>query len=279
MAFYATNFIFDNIPSEEYGLIINSPDGESSTDSSHNVELITEEVYRRHTPYFYGVNQSQMISFPASVRSVNGEITAEDSSYIQRWLFGQLTFKELRIVQPDMEGYYYKCFLLDPQTIRVGNIIVGYDFTVQLDSPFAYGEQAEILVQNPYTSTISFVNESDDNYYTYPIVKIRMNTNEDSPQVGFYFKVTNQSDNNRVFQLGTPTNDLNPSEYIVINNNLQTILSYTDFSMTTLTTEKRIQDLQNGYFFRLVKGLNTLVFDSRNTYQFTIQYIPLKRIT
>lgn len=278
MAFYATNFIFDNIPSEEYGLIISSQDGESSNDASHNVELITDEIYRRHTPYFYGVKQSQMLSIPASIRSINGEITAEDSSYIQKWLFGQLTFKQLKIVQPDMEGYYYKCFLLDPQIIRVGNIIVGYDFTIQLDSPFAYGEEKETLISNPYNTTFTFLNQSDNNYYTYPIVTIRMNALEDAPQVGFYFKVTNQSDNNRVFQLGTALDQINSEEYIIINNDLQSIISYTDFTMGTLTPNKRIQDLQNGYFFRLVQGVNTLVFDSRNVYEFTIEYVPLKRI-
>ena len=136
MVFYARNFIFDDVPSEEYGLIISS-DGSGETNSpGHNVELITEDIYRRHTPYFYGVKQADMITMRASIRTTTGDITAEDSAYIQDWLFGQLAYKELRIVQPDMEGYYYKCFLLEPEVIRVGNLIVGYDFTIQLDSPF-----------------------------------------------------------------------------------------------------------------------------------------------
>lgn len=275
MAFYARNFIFDNIPSEEYGLIISSDGGESRT-SGHNVELITEDIYRRHTPFFYGVRQSDMISMPASIRSSNGEITAEDSAYIQRWLFGQMTYKELRIVQGDMEGYYYKCFLLDPQIIRIGNLIVGYDFTIQLDSPFAYGEEITTTISEPGTSTVSFLNLSDNNYYTYPIVEIKMSG---SPTTDLYVKVTNQSDDNRVFQLGASGSPLNELEDIVINNDLQSIVSYTDYTKTTLSTEKRIQDLLNGYFFRLVQGINTLYFESVDVYQFIITYTPLKRIS
>lgn len=275
MAFYARNFIFDDIPSEEYGLIISSNGVGETNNSGHNIELITEDIYRRHTPYFYGVQQSDAIRINASIRTTTGEITAEDSAYIQRWLFGQLIYKELRIVQPDMEGYYYKCFLLDPQIIRVGNLIVGYDFTIQLDSPFAYGEEVITTISEPGTSTVSFLNLSDNNYYTYPIVEIKMAF---ATYTDLYVKVTNQSDGNRIFQLGGSGSPLNPGEDIVINNDLQSIISYTDTTKTTLSTEKRIQDLLNGYFFRLVQGVNTLYFESVDVYQFIITYTPLKRI-
>lgn len=274
MAFYATDFIFDGIPSEEFGLIISSPDGESYTTGSHNVELITDEIYRRHTPYFYGVKQSEMLSIPGSIRSVKGEITQVDASYIQTWLFGQMTFKDLIIVQPDMEEYYFKCFLLEPEIVRVGNIIIGFDFRIQLDSPFAYGEEVTVEYTTPATSTVSFFNESDNNYYTYPTVIIEMA----SSGTGLYAKVTNQSDGNRIFQLGDATDKLNTSEYVIINNDLQTIMSYTNSGMGTETTDKRIQDLKSSYFFRLVQGLNTLYFQSVDVNKFIIKYTPLKRI-
>jgi hypothetical protein len=275
MAFYATDFIFDGIPSEEHGLIISSSDGESYTAGSHNVELITDEIYRRHTPYFYGVRQAQMLDIPGSIRSINGEITQEDASYIQTWLFGQMTFKELRIVQPDMEGYYFKCFLLDPEIVRVGNIIVGFDFRIQLDSPFGYGEEITTEYTNPATSTVTFFNESSNNYYTYPTVIIEIASTGTTNR---YAKVTNQSDNNRVFQLGDSVDKLNVSEYIIINNDLQSIMSYTNSGMGTETTDRRIQDLKNSYFFRLKKGVNILYFESVDVAKFIIKYTPLKRI-
>lgn len=277
MAFYADDFIFDGIPSEEYGLIITSQDGESSTNASGHVELITEEIYRRHTPYFYGVRTSNVLKIPVSIRTTETEITAEDAAFIQRWLFGQLNYKELRIVQPDMDGMYYKCFFVDPAIIRVGNIIRGFEADILCDSPFAYQEEETVTIQTPSTSTLTLVNKSDDNYYTYPIVTIEV---ESDPQDTYnYAKITNTSDNNRVFQLGSTTSQLNSSEYVVINNDLQSIVSYTNSTMGTLTSENRISYLQNGYFFRLVPGINNLVFDCQSIDSLTISYTPLRRIS
>lgn len=286
MAFYATCFIFDNIPSEEYGLIISSSDGESSNDASHNVELITDEIYRRHTPYFYGVKQSQMLAIPGSIRSINGEITQEDASYIQTWLFGQMTFKELRIVQPDMEGYYFKCFLLDPEIIRVGNIIVGFDFTIQLDSPFAYGEEEEITIEvnedAPSAETIlyTFLNKSNNNYYTFPIIETEVSGIEYAENS--YLQIVNTSDNNRIFQLGTDTElgKLNLNEYIIIDNNIQSFVSYQSSTPPLVeTVVRRLDVLQNYYFFRLVPGANILSITSANIKYIKVRYTPLRRMS
>jgi len=283
MAFYARNFIFDDIPSEEYGLIISSDGG--SVSNGHNVELITDDIYRRHTPYFYGVRQADMITMEASIRSSNGEITAEDSAHIQKWLFGQTTYKELRIVQGDMEEYFYKCFLLAPRIVRVGNLIVGYDFTIQLDSPFAYGEELSTTLSfsytsaSPQTTNTTFLNVSDNNYYTYPTFTFEASGSAYSPYT--YLQVTNNTDGSRIFQMGenSGSSRLDLNEYIIIDNDLQSILSYTDNTMTTETTEKRIQDLLNGYFFRLLSGGNSLSVVSSNIEYLTISYTPLKRIT
>ncbi len=150
MAYYASNFMFDDIPSERFGLIIVSDDsGESSTNASNNVNLITQEIFRRPKPYFYGVQQTPVLEFPIKFMTTEYEITASDSSIIQQWLFGQMNYKELRILQPDMQDIYYMCFLTDPQIIRIGNIVRGYSCTVKCDSPFAYGEEInDVIIEN-----------------------------------------------------------------------------------------------------------------------------------
>ena len=173
MAYYASNFMFDDIPSERFGLIIVSDDsGESSTNASNNVNLITQEIFRRPKPYFYGVQQTPVLEFPIKFMTTEYEITASDSSIIQQWLFGQMNYKELRILQPDMQDIYYMCFLTDPQIIRIGNIVRGYSCTVKCDSPFAYGEEInDVIIENNadyIDNTYEIENKSENNYYTFP---------------------------------------------------------------------------------------------------------------
>lgn len=175
MSFYARNFIFDGIPSETYGLIIDSTESGESSDStaSNEVDIKIQEVYRRAVPYFYGVQQTPVLEFDVSFTTTQGEITAEDSALIQKWLFGQMTYKKLRIVQPDMQDYYFNCFLNTPSIIRVGNIIRGFKCTVVCDSPFAYGEKRTLNLingnNNFLTDEVKYIqNLSENNYYTYP---------------------------------------------------------------------------------------------------------------
>ena len=139
MAFYAQNFVFDNIPSETFSLIISSSDGgEGTSNGINDVEIRTKEIFRRPKPFFYGVQQSSVLEFEVEIMTTEQELTAIDSALIQKWLFGQSTYKKLRIVQYDMEDIYFNCFLKSPQIKRVGNIIRGFTATVVCDAPFAW---------------------------------------------------------------------------------------------------------------------------------------------
>lgn len=244
MPFYSLSFQFDGVPSETYNLFISgiNSSGESSSMGSTNMEVIQKKIFRRPVPYLLGITPSGVLSFEIEVTSPE-EIDAETYQLIQRWLFSSRTYKKLLIFQPDMEDSYFNCIFNNPQTLRVGNNIVGFTTTVECDSPFSWGFPKSVTYT--YTvptvdNTVVFNNSSDDyGNYLYPSLVITMNT------FGGTVSITNSDDANRVFSF----TNLSASEIITINNNTQTISSSTGLMRLSYF---------NKHFLRLVPGLNHL---------------------
>lgn len=268
MAFYARNFVFDDVPSEIYGLIISSSDSgeDSSTSASSDVELVTQEVFRRYIPYYYGSTSRPVLEFDAEISTTNTELTAEDAALVQKWLFGQTNYKILRIVQPDMEDYYFRCFLMNPQIRRVGNIIRGFTFTIKCDAPFAWGIPKTLRYTSSSTNNTHIIfNETENNFYTYPSIKI--NTNGLSTGT---FLIKNVTDNNRTFQMGKSGAYLSPGDVINIDCDLQIVTANnTPNILDTVVTPVK--------FFRLLSGVNQ-VYISGNFISVEITYTPMKRM-
>lgn len=259
MAFYARSFIFDDTPSDLYGLIISSNDSGESSSPTSNIELKTQEIFRRPTRFFYGVQQTPPIELSVSFRTTENELTAEDSALAQKWLFNQPTYKILRIQQPDLEDYYFKGVFVDGNVVRVGNIVVGFDAKFICDSPFAYGNTKTINFTQS-NKTYRIYNESENLFYTYPKLEIHMNG------TGSDFIIKNVTDNNRTMSI----NNLVAGEVVTIDNDLQIITSSTGDN-TLNKIESPIQ------FFRLLNGLNE-VYLFGHIVKVTLTYTPLKRI-
>jgi hypothetical protein len=220
MAFYATRFIFDEIPSEFYNLYLGefSGGGEATTATSNDVILLTQKLFRKPTPLFWGTEQTPVLSFPLFVYSPD-EITADAFSEISTWLFGQQTYKKLRLCQDDMVETYFNCFLTAPQIIRMGNIIQGFTTTVICDSPWGWknSKYYDYTYPDQYTITdnIAFFNESANAFYTYPTELVITGN-----VFGGSITIVNTTDNSRSFEL-----DLVPNEVVTMNCDLQFISS------------------------------------------------------
>jgi len=70
MGFVAKTFIFNNIPSEFFGLELgytgdsDEGGGEATYDTSSNSSLLTQKIYRNPRPLFFGVEQIPVLQFP-----------------------------------------------------------------------------------------------------------------------------------------------------------------------------------------------------------------------
>src|ERR1035437_2464599 len=137
MSFNAYEFIFDGIPSSNYGLVIssinNSGVGDSSMGSSSNP--ITKKLLRNPKEYIFGVELSPVLTFDLEITSQN-PISADMRNFIGSWLFGQMTYKKLQILQDDLQNYYYNVLFTDATLIYAGNLHYGYKIKARSDSPF-----------------------------------------------------------------------------------------------------------------------------------------------
>lgn len=237
MAFYGLNFIFDGVPSENYGLqIVNFDNGMVNNTFGVQIEEVQDMVSKRHSPYHYGIKYDNMLTFTMKVARQEA-FDAFDKQAIGQWLFGHQQYKWLQVVQDDLEDIWFKCILKNPQTIDIANNTYGFTFEVVCDAPWAWTDEYNYNYRINGSQNISFENISDDNNYLYPIITYATTDTN--------FSIINKTDSSRLFAFSS----LDLGENLVINNNFQTI--------ETDSSEKRINNF-NLKWFRLLPGQNEL---------------------
>lgn len=242
--FYGRSFIFDNVPSEIYGLYISSLDnsGAESSDGSSSMDIIEKKIFRRPSPFFLGATPSPVLTFKLSA-FFDGEMDAVHFEAVQKWLFSRREYTRFAVDQPDVQDVYWNCLLIDPTIERVGNLIRGFTCTVRCDSPYGWKYPKTTIYEYTATSvdaTEIFYNTSDDDgSYLYPNLVITQNNTDGD------ISITVTEDSNRVFSFM----DLQANEVLTVDCLNQTISSSTGL--------KRMGNF-NKNFLRLVPGKNTL---------------------
>lgn len=198
MAIQGLSIIFDDIPSESYGLYLMGF-GEKKQESKSlgiDLDIVTEKLGLKSTPYLQGVNEPKELSFPMILSSTK-PLDNYDVDNIQRWLFGQKKYKKLYIVQDDLRNIFFNCILNNPKTLEANSSVYGFEFTVVCDTSHAWqnGGTNNYSITSP--QDILFVNESSLNDYMYPTIEFVCNKQGGS---GF-ISIVNQSDDNREFKL------------------------------------------------------------------------------
>lgn len=261
MAFWAHSFVFDDIPSETYGLFLISDGGAGVLENvgSNAVEPYTQEIHRRPKPYFFGVQQTPVLTFSLSFASLK-PVDALQQQIIQRWLFGHNSYKKLQIMQCDMESVYFNCILNNPTLTTVGNYAYTFKCDVVCDAPWAW-EFPKSESFGPFLTegTFKFNNISDDNYYMKPVFVIEIGNNADS------FQLLNQSDGNK----GCTFNDLSPGETLTIDSD--------KYIVTSNTGLLRVGNM-TGILPRLVPGMNTFQVIG-STEKITINYQNARKVS
>lgn len=243
--FYGRSFLYDNVPSELYGLYIMDIDTNEINKSMGNTSMtiMEKKIYRKPTPYFYGATPSPKLEFEFSAYSEE-EIDAIQFEAIQKWLFSSRAYKPFAIDQPDIQDVFFNVILTDPKITRVGNLIKGFSCTVTCDSPFAY-KYPKVTTYSYSGSTVDstevYFNMSDDTGdYLYPTTMTITMSNVDGD-----FSITNLDDANRVVSF----TNLSANEVLTISPLYQTISSSTGLLRLGNSNKK---------FLRLVPNRNRL---------------------
>lgn len=262
-SFNASDFMYGDKFSQLYGLKILNFDssGLYSGVGSSDVEIYSQQVMRKAKPYYLGRSQSKILQFPLTF-GTNIPVTGMERDLIQNWLFGETTYKKLLIVQDDLEGAWFNCFLTNPVPMYIANFNYAFQCTVTCDSPFAYSPLRTVTRTFAGDNIVQFdctiFNRSSDKDYLYPNLTFELNS------VGNSFSLTNANDNDREFLFS----NLSPNETITVNNDLQILTSSTGLHRL---------DSFNKKWFRLVPGTNLIHVES-GIGTCTITYYDRKKI-
>lgn len=249
MAFQGFNFIFNDVQSERYNLKIGYFDGGGKTDSSFgsNVEIIEEKIRRVSVPFFYGTEITPPLTFDMVVFSEQ-ELDAYDRQAIGQWLFGKQEYKYLQIEQKDLEGVYFRCILMNPETIYIGNGAYGKKFTVRCDAPWGWSdEKVDSYTITTPNQVINYTNLSDADEYLYPLVTYTLGISTTT------CSVINLSDSSREFKFTS----VSGNEVLTVDNQRQII--------TSSLGSNRLSNF-NLKWLRLVPGLNQLRVTGNGTF-------------
>lgn len=175
MSFYGEVFIFDGVPSDNYGLYLydfqNNAQSEGTLGTT--VDINESRVWGKYSPIHYNVSENTPMEFDLICSVGHGERRLDrfDLAEISGWL-KKPGYRYLQILQPDLEQFRYKCIVSMIDLITVGLECVGIKAHIVCDGPYAYfmPETFEYVCNG--TSKIIFQNKSNVNGYYYPSMEI-----------------------------------------------------------------------------------------------------------
>lgn len=252
MSFTGTTFFFDGISSDQYGLMLCNFNGAKQDTGRVGGELSIQEdrIARRFNSLHYGVTNNEAKEFPLVfvVSDDNRRLDRYNIAAVGAWLTGHADYKELAIMQPDMEGVFYRCIITDLEQIEVGMRTVGFTAMASCDGPYAYRRMVHTEIQFSGTTSALYHNMSNVNDYYRPIMEVTC--------TGANFSIENITDGTVCSLSGMPAG----TRTIRIDTQNQVMTSSDGFDLYAYwntNTDK--------YFPRFVRGDNQLIIKGTGT--------------
>lgn len=200
MSFYGTSFTYDDVSSDEFGLILYEIGGISDEGMSlaTATSVIEDTLNNKWKPYFYGLEFNKKLSFTMTFgisqeRIFNQKgLDRDEIKMVSDWLTCHTKYKYLDIEHPDMNSFRYKCIITDLSVVEYGSILYAFRASVECDSPFAYERlQKEHMTVNG--TLIKYIDASSSvpiRYY--PVIKVNLKN-------GGNLSIKSLTDNGREF--------------------------------------------------------------------------------
>lgn len=249
------SFIYNNIPSEDYGLFIGGFNAPAIVENmaSTNTELIYDRLANgRDENLIFGTKISEpLLSFEIELFSYD-PLSRNDISYIDNWLFSNRTPKKLVFCQDDMTSYYFMAIFSKNEIIHHSSQPMGFKCTIICDSAYAYEIEKEDIwqVTKDKALTIKFNNLSAGLGYLHPRIEFVCNASDGK------LVISNRTDN-RTFEI----KGLQNGETITIDE---------WFQIKSSTGLNRLENC-NKQWLRFVRGINLLQVDG-DTYKVKVKY-------
>lgn len=262
--FYSYDFIFDGVPSHTFDMKIISFDdgGLFNGVGSSDVEILTQRVLRKSKPYYLGRIQQPVLEFELTFGRAQ-IVSGMDRDLISKWLFGRSGYKKLQILQDDLNGAYFNCFLTKPEPLYIGNLNYAFKCTVVCDSPFGYREAKtwsaspiELYSDEGNTLSTVYIDSSEDDYL-YPTISIETGF-VGSPPYTITIINQNEIDSNGFYRTFQLTN-IELGTWITVDNDLQIISAFqSPLPPDVSVLERQIFSDFNKKWFRFLPGINNI---------------------
>jgi len=254
--FFGSNFIFDNINSERFGLQIGYFNKSGIMDTFSGIVRKVDEVRIKgnSTPEFFGVDISGKINFELLLFS-RVSLDLYDRQAIDQWLFAN-EYKYFRIEQDDYKGFVFNCIFTEGTKVEIGSLPYAKRIKVECDGLYLYGNEQQHNYISTINNTVRYINNTSNiNDYYYPEMVITSTT-------GGTVNITN----NTLGETTTFTN-LIAGEVLTVNNEKGII--------TSSLGVRRMSNF-NKNWFRLITNNNTItlqgnfVITIKTRYKFTV---------
>lgn len=260
-----TDFNYNNKNLSDFGLsfiYFNFADGFQISPSGSQLGFNTVKNINGSKFNLYGSSYEEPFSTTFQIGKYNKDtcdidyITPQEVSKINGWL-NQKTFKKFTINKSGYENIYWNGSF-NTQQIKINDLIVGLEITLNTDSPYAHEKIDEQTYKNK--KQIVITNTSDETGDIYPKVKIKCLEAGD-------LRITNSLDN-EIFKI----DNCSVNEVIEIDNEYKTIVS-------NVLTHKLYNDFNYNYLKIINDGGNgTNTFTSSLSIDFTISYSVARKV-
>lgn len=235
------DFIFDGIPSTEYGVQIMSLGYAPDT-----VALVADKEYitvrpprsSKHT--VLDVSDPEVLTFDVQIFPVNEDYLDNTAiKQISDWLFNKTNYAKLQVLTPELSHLYFNCILKSATKLMSADKVIGISFTAECDSNggWTFPQKRVYDFSSKNVSILTFNNQSSEENGMRPILQIEMLEDGD-------FSLANTLSNQIV-----KINKLNNSEIITMDCENQIISS---------NLNRYLFDDFNGEFLFMPKGLNKM---------------------
>ena len=238
MAFIGEYCIYNGISSEQFGLHIVNENGSMEVNSGGEI-TIQKSCMMGGLKYAY---MGREAIDPCEIHMTlmrEKPMDAAEISAVMRWL-GSVTYKELRIVQPDISTVKFNCIFTEISTVQHGNETYGVSVVGECDSCFGEGNPITVKAVGK-SASINLMNNGDYMDDVYLVVTIKM------PTGGGGLTITNTSMYSRMFIF----NDLSGSEQLTMDCLRKTI--------ETSSSVRRLDNF-NKNWLPLLPGMNNLSY-------------------
>ena len=258
MAFWGNSFVFNDIPCDDYDLMLYDVGNttQSAGKFASGVSIVEEKLPSKYKPYFYGAKFENKLEF-TMVFGVN-QRRIDTEKYLDRyeleaiasWLTGYDRYMWLEIEQEDLEYVRYRCIISNLELVEHGMVPWALKATITCDSPYAYLYPQIFEYNITGSQTIGFYNESSHNGYFMPQLEIELSS-------GGSFSIKNKSDNNRelVFSNLPPAVtkiEIDNDRCIIKNDQGLNIYPYFNFKFLRLIKGENILEVQGNGKLRVI---------------------------